>query len=130
MKTVYPPTNTVCGGGIMKVIFFYNLGIFSQIWEKHLIFALGIGADIRPQNRPRKIPVLINTWTTGKLNRSIMPPSLFNESSDFLTVFFRASHKIKEWKRISVFYYFQEQFHIFKGNFTDSRTIPGQMALF
>ena len=28
----------------------------SQIWEKHFIFALGIGADIRPQNRPRKIP--------------------------------------------------------------------------
>ena len=31
----------------------------SQIWEKHLIFALGIGAEIRPQNRPRKIPVIV-----------------------------------------------------------------------
>ena len=29
----------------------------SQIWEKHLIFAFGIGAEIRPKNLPRKIPV-------------------------------------------------------------------------
>ena len=41
------------------------------------------------------IVVLINTGTTGKLNRSTVPPSLFNESSDFHTVFFRASHKSK-----------------------------------
>ena len=38
--------------------FFFEFGNFlSQSWEKHLIFALGIGAEIRPQNRPRKIPV-------------------------------------------------------------------------
>ena len=37
-----------------------NLEFLSQIWEKHLIFALGIGAEIRPQNRPRKIPVNYN----------------------------------------------------------------------
>ena len=38
--------------------FFFEFGHFyrSQIWEKHLIFALVIGAEIRPQNRPRKIP--------------------------------------------------------------------------
>ena len=33
------------------------LEFLSQIWEKHLIFALGIGADIRPQNQPWKISV-------------------------------------------------------------------------
>ena len=37
--------------------FFWIWEFLSQIWEKHLIFALGIGAEIRPQNRPRKIPV-------------------------------------------------------------------------
>ena len=36
-----------------------NLGIFISDLGKHLIFALGIGADIRPQNRTRKIPVNI-----------------------------------------------------------------------
>ena len=39
------------------IFFFFSIWEFlSQIWEKHLIFALGIGAEIRPQNRPRKIP--------------------------------------------------------------------------
>ena len=41
-----------------KKIFFGIWEFLSQIWEKHLIFALGIGAEIRPQNRPRKIPVM------------------------------------------------------------------------
>ena len=43
-----------------KNLFFFSFFLIwefsSQIWEKHLIFALGIGAEFRPQNRPRKIP--------------------------------------------------------------------------
>ena len=55
----------------MKVFFFYCFFLFiffliwellSQIWEKHLFFALGIGAEIRPQNRLRKIPALRSTF--------------------------------------------------------------------
>ena len=64
------------------------------------------------------IMVLINTGTTGKLNRSNVPP----RSSTYQAIFtqFSFAHRInpKEWKRIGVFYYFQGQFHIFKGNFT------------
>ena len=40
-----------------KKHFFFNLGIFVSEFGKHLIFALRIGAKIRAQNWPRKIPV-------------------------------------------------------------------------
>ena len=64
------------------------------------------------------IVVLINTGTTGKLNRSTVPPSLFNESSAFQTVFFLASRKSKRMEKNRCILLFQGQFHIFKGNFT------------
>ena len=42
----------------MKVIFFFlNLGIFiSDLGKNTSFFALGIGAEYRPQNQPRKSP--------------------------------------------------------------------------
>ena len=62
--------------------------------------------------------VLINTGTTVKLNRSTVPPRSSTNPAIFTQ--FSFAHRInpKEWKRISVFYYFQGQFHIFKGNVT------------
>ena len=64
------------------------------------------------------IMVLINTRTTGKLNRSTVPPS--SSTNPVIFTLFSFAHCInpKEWKRIGVFYYFHGQFHIFKGNFT------------
>ena len=69
-------------------------------------------------HRNISIMVLINTGTTSKLNPSIMPPSSSTNPAIFTQ--FSSAHRInpKEWKRIGVFYYFLEQFHIFKGNFT------------
>ena len=72
------------------------------------------------------IVVLINTGTTGKRNRSTVPPSLFNESSDFHTVFFRASHKSKRMETNGCILsfsrtisHFQEQFYKIPGQFQD-----------
>ena len=64
------------------------------------------------------IMILINTWTTCKLNRSTVPPRSSVNPAIFTQ--FSFAHRInpKEWKRLGVFYYFQGQFHIFKGNFT------------
>ena len=64
------------------------------------------------------IMVLINTGTTGKLNRSTMRPR--SSTNPAIFTLFSFTHRINpiEWKRISVFYYFQGQFHIFKGNLT------------
>ena len=72
------------------------------------------------------IMVLINTRTTGKLNLSTVPPSLFNESSDFHTVFFCASHKSKRMEKnqcilsfIRTISHFQGQFYKIPGQFQD-----------
>ena len=63
--------------------------------------------------------VLINTGTTSKLNRSTLPPPRSSTNQAIFTQFsFTQRINPKEWKRIGVFYYFQGQFHIFKGNFT------------
>ena len=69
------------------------------------------------------IMVLINTGTTGKLNRSTMPPSLFNESSDFHTVFFCASHKSKRMEKNWCILLFSRTISHFQGQFYK---IPGQ----
>ena len=87
----------------MKVIFFYNLGIFSQILEKHLIFALGIGADIRPQNRPRKIPGVLNHKTQ---------PSGFSGLTRTVILFGHFYHLIWESFPIQKWPLFS-QFHVF-----------------
>ena len=70
--------------------------------------------------------VLINTGTIGKLNQSTVVPSLFNESSDFHTVFFRAWHKSKRMEKnrcILLFSrtisHFQRQFYKIPGQFQD-----------
>ena len=67
------------------------------------------------------IIVWINTGTTGQMNRSEY--GVAPRSSTYLAIFtqFFFAHHIypKESKRINVFYYFQGQFHIFKGNFTN-----------
>ena len=62
--------------------------------------------------------VLINTGTTSKLNRSTVPPRSSTNPAIFTQ--FSFAHRInpKEWKRVCVFYSFQGQFHIFKGDFT------------
>ena len=39
-----------------KIFFFWIWEFLLSDLGKHLIFALGIGAEIRPQNGPRKIP--------------------------------------------------------------------------
>ena len=64
------------------------------------------------------IMVLINTGTTGKLNRCTVPPRSSTNPAIFTQFSFANRLNPKEWKRISVFYYFQGQFHIFNGNFT------------
>ena len=66
--------------------------------------------------------VLINTGTTGKLNRSTVPPRSSTNPASFTQ--FSFTHRInpKEWKRIGVFYYFQGQFPPFQGQFYK---IPG-----
>ena len=58
------------------------------------------------------IMVLINTGTTGKLNQSTVPPSLFH------TVFFRASHKSKRMEKNRCILLFSRTISYFKGNFT------------
>ena len=61
---------------------------------------------------------LIYTGTTGKLNRSTVPPRSSTNPAVFTQFSFVHRINPKEWKRIGVFYYFQGQFHSFKGNFT------------
>ena len=67
--------------------------------------------------------VLINTGTTGKPNRSTAHPSLFNESSDFHTVFFRASNKSKRMEKNQCILLFSRTSSLFQGQFYK---IPGQ----
>ena len=69
------------------------------------------------------IVILINTGTTSKLNRSTVPPSLFNESSDFHTVFFRALHESKRMKKNGCILLFLRTISHFQGQFYK---IPGQ----
>ena len=64
------------------------------------------------------IVVLINTGTTGKLNRNTVPPRSSTNPAIFTQFSFAHHINPKEWKRMGVFYYFQGQFNIFKGNFT------------
>ena len=47
-----------------------------------------------------------------------MPPRSSTNPVIFTQFSFAHHMNPKEWKRISVFYYFQGQFHIFKGNLT------------
>ena len=72
--------------------------------------------------------LLINTGTTGKLNRSTVPPSLFKESSNFHTVFFRTSHKSKRMEKNQCILLFSKTNS--RAILQNSRTIPGLMALF
>ena len=72
------------------------------------------------------IMVLINTGTAGKLNRSTVPPLLFNKSSDFHTVFFPASHKCKRMGKNLCILLFSRTISNFQGQLYK---IPGQMAL-
>ena len=67
--------------------------------------------------------VLINTGTTGKLNRRTLPPSLVNESSDFHLVFFCASHKSKRMGKNRCILLFSRTISHFQGQFYK---IPGQ----
>ena len=67
--------------------------------------------------------VLINTVTIGKLNQSTVVPSLFNESSDFHTVFFRAWHKSKIMEKNRCILLFSRTISHFQGQFYK---IPGQ----
>ena len=73
--------------------------------------------------------VLINTGTTGKLNRSTVHPSLFNKSSDFHTVFFRASHKSKRMEKNRCILLFSRTISHFKGNFTKFKDISRTNSL-
>ena len=71
--------------------------------------------------------------TTGKLNRSTVPPR--SSTNPVIFTQFSFAHRInpKEWKRIGVFYYFQGQFHYIKGYFTkfqDNSTTNGTILNF
>ena len=63
------------------------------------------------------IMVLINNGTTGKLNRSTIPPC--SSTNPAIFTLFSFAHRInpREWKKNRVFYYFHGQFHIYQGNF-------------
>ena len=71
----------------MKVKKKINMGIFiSDLGKKQLIFSLGIGAEIRPQNRPRKIPASYSPCKEKKI-------SLLGKKSKQLIVYFTVNQR-------------------------------------
>ena len=77
-------------------------------------------------------PVMINTGTTGKLNRSTVPPRSSTNSAIFTQ--FSFEHRInpkeillKNGKESVYFIIFKDNFTFSRAILQNSRTIPGQM---
>ena len=123
MKTKFKDFSRIIPG-----LFFSFQGLnFIDFWSIFYCFcrkmAIRIRVALHFYHRNIFILVLINTGTTGKLNRSNVPPSLYNKSSDFDTVFFRASHKSKRMEKNRCILLFSRTMPHFQGQFYK---IPGQ----